>query len=163
MLCFLCFHEWPNNSKQQQSQWQISKSQNKQQELWHHLHNNLWCHLDCCMANSELLSFSSQHWSKWLLTTWFFPELHYPERDMQFHQMSNHIPTTSLYIENERMLYMNSMQTCNSVTFYFMRNSFSDASRKWILPNMIRVEFMAVVFCIIEMMLSVWMKILQEL
>ena len=33
---------------------------------------------------------------------------------------------------------MNSMQTCNSVTFYFMKNSFSDVSRKWILPNMIR-------------------------
>ena len=30
------------------------------------------------------------------------------------------------------------MQTCNSVTFYFMKNSFSDVSRKWILPNMIR-------------------------
>ena len=35
-------------------------------------------------------------------------------------------------------LYMNSMQTCNFVTFYFMNNSFSDVSRKWILPNMIR-------------------------
>ena len=33
---------------------------------------------------------------------------------------------------------MNSMQTCNSVTFYFMKNSFSDVSRKRILPNMIR-------------------------
>ena len=32
---------------------------------------------------------------------------------------------------------MNSMQTCKSVTFYFMKNSFSDVSRKWILPNMI--------------------------
>ena len=32
---------------------------------------------------------------------------------------------------------MNSMQTCNSDTFYFMKNSFSDVSRKWILPNMI--------------------------
>ena len=31
------------------------------------------------------------------------------------------------------------MQTCNSVTFYFINNSFSDVSRKWILPNMIRV------------------------
>ena len=35
------------------------------------------------------------------------------------------------------ILHMNSMQTCNSVTFYFMKNSFSDVSRKWILPNMI--------------------------
>ena len=31
--------------------------------------------------------------------------------------------------------HINSMQTCNSVTFYFMKNSFSDVSRKWILPN----------------------------
>ena len=35
-------------------------------------------------------------------------------------------------------LYMNFMRTCNSVMFYFMKNSFSDVSRKWILPNMIR-------------------------
>ena len=35
---------------------------------------------------------------------------------------------------------MKSMQTCNSVTSYFMKNSFSDVSRKWILPNMIRAE-----------------------
>ena len=34
--------------------------------------------------------------------------------------------------------FLNSMETCNSVTFYFMKNSFSDISRKWILPNMIR-------------------------
>ena len=33
---------------------------------------------------------------------------------------------------------MNSMKTCNSVTFYFMKNSFSDISRKRILPNMTR-------------------------
>ena len=33
---------------------------------------------------------------------------------------------------------MNSMKTCSSVTFYFMKNSFSDVSRKWILPNTIR-------------------------
>ena len=33
---------------------------------------------------------------------------------------------------------MNSVQTRNSVTFYFMKNSFSDVSRKWIFPNMIR-------------------------
>ena len=30
---------------------------------------------------------------------------------------------------------VNSMQTCNSVTFYFMKNSFCDISRKWILPK----------------------------
>ena len=36
------------------------------------------------------------------------------------------------------MLVTNSMQTSNSVTFYFLKNSFSDVSRKWILPNMIR-------------------------
>ena len=35
-------------------------------------------------------------------------------------------------------MYMNSMKTCPSVTFYFMKNSFSDIGRKWILPNMIR-------------------------
>ena len=35
-------------------------------------------------------------------------------------------------------LIMNSMQTCNFVTFYFMKNSFSDVSRKWLLTNMIR-------------------------
>ena len=38
----------------------------------------------------------------------------------------------------KKMLNMNAMQTCNSVTFYFMKNSFSDVGRKWILPNMIR-------------------------
>ena len=36
-------------------------------------------------------------------------------------------------------IFMNFMQTCNSVTFYFKKNPFSDVSRKWILPNMIRV------------------------
>ena len=30
------------------------------------------------------------------------------------------------------------MKTCPSVTFYFLKNSFSDMSRKWILPSMIR-------------------------
>ena len=34
---------------------------------------------------------------------------------------------------------MNSMKTCSSVMFYFITNSFSDVSRKWILLNMIRV------------------------
>ena len=33
---------------------------------------------------------------------------------------------------------MNSMKTCNSVTFYYITNSFSVVSRKWILPNMTR-------------------------
>ena len=32
---------------------------------------------------------------------------------------------------------MNSVKTCPSVTFYFMKNSFSDIDTKWILPNMI--------------------------
>ena len=32
---------------------------------------------------------------------------------------------------------MNPMKTCNSVTFYFKKNSFSDISREWILLNMI--------------------------
>ena len=36
------------------------------------------------------------------------------------------------------MISMNSMKTCPSVTFYFMKNSFSDIDRKWILPDMIR-------------------------
>ena len=34
---------------------------------------------------------------------------------------------------------MNSTQTCNSVTFYFMKNPSSELRRKWVLPNMIRV------------------------
>ena len=34
--------------------------------------------------------------------------------------------------------YMNSMKTCPSVTCYFMKISFSDTVRKWILKNMIR-------------------------
>ena len=33
---------------------------------------------------------------------------------------------------------MNSMQTCNFITFYFMKNSFCDICRKWILPTKIR-------------------------
>ena len=40
----------------------------------------------------------------------------------------------SLFVKHS----MNSMKTCNSVTFYFVNNSFSDISRKWILSNMIR-------------------------
>ena len=39
---------------------------------------------------------------------------------------------------SEQNVFMNSLQTCNSVTVYFMKNSFSDVSKKWILPNMIR-------------------------
>ena len=46
-------------------------------------------------------------------------------------------PVCTLNVEHEINHDMNSMQTCNSVTFYFMKNSFSDVSRKWILPNMI--------------------------
>ena len=42
---------------------------------------------------------------------------------------------------NSEKAVVNAMQTCNSVTFYFMKNSFSDVSRKWILPNMIRAVF----------------------
>ena len=41
---------------------------------------------------------------------------------------------------------MNSIQTCNSVTFYFMKNSFSDVSRKWILPDMIRAGIHVYIF-----------------
>ena len=33
---------------------------------------------------------------------------------------------------------MNSMKTYNSVTFYFLKNSFSDISSKWISLNKIR-------------------------
>ena len=31
-------------------------------------------------------------------------------------------------------------ETCNSVTFYFIKNLISDISRKCILPNMIKAE-----------------------
>ena len=31
------------------------------------------------------------------------------------------------------------LETCPSVTFYFLKNSFSDISKRWILPNIIRV------------------------
>ena len=41
---------------------------------------------------------------------------------------------------------MDSMKTCNSVTFYFMKNSFSDISRKRILPNMIRAGTALIIF-----------------
>ena len=36
-------------------------------------------------------------------------------------------------------LSMNSTKTSNSVTFYFMKNSFSDFSMKCIFPNKIRM------------------------
>ena len=41
-------------------------------------------------------------------------------------------------LEKRLLLYMNSLKTYNSVKFYFMKNSFSNISRKCILPNMIR-------------------------
>ena len=47
-------------------------------------------------------------------------------------------PAIRIDCNPRRGAQMNFMQTCNSVTFYFMENSFSDVSRKWILPNMIR-------------------------
>ena len=49
---------------------------------------------------------------------------------------------------------MNSMQTCNSVTFYFMKNSFSDVSWKWILPNMIRAGTALIIFGKIHFLLT---------
>ena len=39
----------------------------------------------------------------------------------------------SLVIILVEVLIMNSMKTCPSVTFYFMKISFSDIDRKWIL------------------------------
>ena len=51
------------------------------------------------------------------------------------------IPTSQCGVLLHRVLQsqnMNSMNTCPSVTFYFMKISFSDIDRKWILPNMIR-------------------------
>ena len=47
---------------------------------------------------------------------------------------------------SNHVIGMNSMQTCNSVTFYFMKNSFSDVSRKWIVPNMIRAVLAYFIF-----------------
>ena len=47
---------------------------------------------------------------------------------------------------------MNSMNTCNSVTFYFMKNSFSDISRKCIVPNMIRVVPASTIFSKMQFM-----------
>ena len=49
---------------------------------------------------------------------------------------------------------MNSMQTCNSVTFYFMKNSFSDVSWKWILPNLIRAGTALIIFGKIHFLLT---------
>ena len=54
---------------------------------------------------------------------------------------------------------MNSMQTCNSVTFYFMKNKFSGIDRKCIFPKMtgaaeinvtelqVCMEFMICIYC----------------
>ena len=42
--------------------------------------------------------------------------------------------------------HMNSMKTCPSVTFYFMKISFSDIDRKWILPSMIRAGTALIIF-----------------
>ena len=52
-----------------------------------------------------------------------------------------------------RKVAMNSMQTCNSVTFYFKKNSFSDVSRKWILPNMTRAGTALIIFGKIHILL----------
>ena len=41
---------------------------------------------------------------------------------------------------------MNSTKTCNSVKFYFMKNSFCDVSRKKILPNVIRAVPALIIF-----------------
>ena len=49
---------------------------------------------------------------------------------------------------------MNSMKTFPSVTFYFMKNSFSDISRKWILPNMIRTVPALIIFGKIHFLLT---------
>ena len=37
-------------------------------------------------------------------------------------------------------------ETCPSLTFYFMKISFSDIDRKWILPNMIRTGTALIIF-----------------
>ena len=42
--------------------------------------------------------------------------------------------------------FMNSMKTCPSVTFYFMKSSFSDISRKCILPNTTRTVAILIIF-----------------
>ena len=47
------------------------------------------------------------------------------------------MPCVGIYDRLGKELITNSMKTCNSITFYFMKNSFSDIRRKWILPNMI--------------------------
>ena len=38
------------------------------------------------------------------------------------------------------------LETCPSVTFYFLTNSFHDISRKFILPNVIRVILAVIIF-----------------
>ena len=42
------------------------------------------------------------------------------------------------YARRQQDLIMNSMQTCNSITYYFMKNPFYDISRKCILSNMLK-------------------------
>ena len=49
---------------------------------------------------------------------------------------------------------MNSMKTCPSITFYFMKNSFSDISRKCTLPNMIRAGTALIIFGKIHFLLT---------
>ena len=44
-------------------------------------------------------------------------------------------------------------ETCNSMTLYFMKNSFSDISRKFILPNMIRVVPVIIIFVKMQFLL----------
>ena len=59
-------------------------------------------------------------------------------------------PYNIIYCHHEKIVNfvkdMNSMKTCPSVTFYFMKNSFSDISRKRILPNMIRAGTTLIIF-----------------
>ena len=49
-----------------------------------------------------------------------------------------------LFVQTAYDIDMNSMKTRPSVTFYFMKNKFSDIRRKRILPNMIRAGTNAV-------------------
>ena len=73
---------------------------------------------------------------------------------LKFAQLSfKHIPVwlCSLVLP---MMLLSSMKTCYSVKFYFMKNSFSDISRKWILPNMIRAGTILVLYCKIHYLLT---------
>ena len=62
-----------------------------------------------------------------LILTGFIPEYHLN----LYHSLS-----TRLYLHKQ---FRNSIQTRNSITFYFMKNSFSDIIRRWILSNIIGV------------------------